>query len=322
MCIERCNYNVRYTDFIRALRHEAVKAGAEVEYSHGCSCQSMMHLMASQDIRQDRLAWLPKGIKVEEKCDTAFFVGCAPYFDVIFKDIGAVSTTGTGGALKLLNRAGVSFTLLANERCCGRDLLLTGDMEGFLALANANAEDFKKAGIKNIITACPECYYTLKIDYPRLVSGWNIEVTHLTEVIAPLIENGKLKIGKLDKKVTYHDPCTLGRYSRIFDQPRKILKSIQGIELIEMKDSREKSLCCGSSPWVACGSVNKQIQKERLGQAVATGADMLVTACYKCKIHLLCAGKTAEGDKVPQIEIIDLFELVDRALATEEVNTK
>ena len=318
LCLERCNYNVKFTDFIRALRYQAIKDGAEVEYNHGCTCQTVMHIMAQPCIQQDRMKWLPADIKLDEQSDTAFIVGCTPYFDAIFKDIGVNTVQGTVGALRLLNRAGVPFTLLPNERCCGRDLLLAGDREGFLALARANADELKKRGIKNIIVSCPEGYYTMKTDYPGFLDKWDINVKHITEVIAPLILGGKLATGILHKKVTFHDPCTLGRYSRIFDPPRQILQSVKGIEIIEMKDNREKSLCCGASPWAFCGSVNKQIQKERLAQAVATGAEVMVTACPKCLIHLRCAQQTAEADDVPKIEIRDLFELVSQALVTEE----
>lgn len=318
MCMERCNYNVKYSDFIRALRYQAIQDGAEVEYNHGCTCQTVMHLMGQRELKQNRLGWLPADIKPDKRSDTAFMIGCTPYFDVIFQDIKANTLAGTIGALRLLNRAGVAFNLLENERCSGRDLLLMGDMDGFLALARANQDEFKKNGIKHIIAACPECYYTLKVDYSRFLDKWDVEVKHITEVIAPLLEAGKLATGKMQQKVTFQDPCTLGRYSRIFDPPRQILQSVKGVEIIEMKDNREKALCCGATPWAFCGSVNKQIQVERLRQAADTGAGVLVTACPKCKIHLLCAQKSAEGEPVPQIEIKDIFEFIDQALAKEE----
>jgi Fe-S oxidoreductase len=279
-----------------------------------------MHIMAQRDIRQNRLKWLPEDIEVHRRCDTAFFVGCAPYFDVLFDDLGVKTVEGSKGALKLLNRAQIPFTLLPNERCCGRDLLLLGDMEGFLALARANMHEFNRRGIKNIITNCPECYYTLKVDYPKFLENWDINVMHITEVLAPLIENGQLVLGELKQKVTYHDPCTLGRYSRIFDQPRSILTSIEGLEVAEMVDNREKALCCGASPWAYCGAVNKQIQKERLAQAGATGADILVTVCPKCQIHFKCAQKNAENNDVCQIEIQDLFALAAQSLLPQEVS--
>ena len=318
MCMERCNYNVRYTDFIRALRHQALAEGSDVQYSHGGTPQSVMHIMARRDIKQDRLNWLPEDIKVQKRSDTAFFTGCAPYFDVIFNDLDLKTTEGPVGALRLLDRVEIPFTLLANERCCGRDLLLMGDADGFLALAQANMQEFGRRGIKNIITSCPECYYTLKADYPRFLPGWDINVRHITEVLAPLLESGELTLGKLEQRVTYHDPCTLGRYSRIFDEPRRILSSVDGLELVEMADSREKALCCGASPWVHCGLVNKQVQKERLAQAGATGAQVLVTACPKCQIHLTCAQKSAGDNGVCQIEIKDLYALAAQTLSPRE----
>ena len=320
MCMERCNYHVNFTDFIRSLRYKALLEGAEIQYSHGGAPQAMMHIMAHRDIRQNRLNWLPPDIEVQRQSDTAFFVGCAPYFDVLFSDLGARTAEGTKGALRLLNRARIPFTLLPNERCCGRDLLLAGDMDGFLALAQANLHEFKRKGVRKVITSCPEGYYTLKVDYPRFLKDWDLSVVHVTELIAPLIERGQLALSGLKQKVTYHDPCTLGRYSRIFDQPRRILASTDGLELVEMADNREKALCCGASPWLNCGAVNRQIQKERLAQAGATGADILVTACPKCQIHLKCAQKNSEDDDTCQIEIRDLFDLASQSLLPQEVS--
>ena len=320
MCMERCNYSVKFTDFIRYLRYKALAEGTEIQYSHGGIPQAIMHMMAHKDIKQNRLNWLTKDIKTTKHSDTAFFVGCAPYFDVLFSELGVKTIEGTKGALRLLNHGQIPFTILPNERCCGRDLLLMGDAEGFSSLARANAHELGRQGIKNIITNCPECYYTLKVDYPRFVNNWGINVTHMTEIMAPLIENNQLVLGELKQKVTYHDPCVLGRYLRIFDQPRRILNSVAGLEVVEMADSREKALCCGANPWVHCGSVNKQIQRERLDQAGATGSDILVTACPKCEIHLKCAQKTTEDNSVCQIEIQDIFHIAAQSLSPQEVS--
>jgi heterodisulfide reductase subunit D len=321
MCMERCNYNVNYTDFIRSLRHKAFIEGAELQYSHGGAPQTIMHIMGQDDLRQNRLNWLTGDIEVHKESDTAFFVGCAPYFDVMFSDLGVKTTEGTKGALKLLNIAQKAFTLIPNERCCGRDLLLLGDVEGFVALAQANIHEFNKRGITNIITSCPECYYTLKVDYARFVGGWNINIMHITEVIDPLIDNGQLVLGRLSRKVTYHDPCTLGRYSRIFDQPRHILAAVDGLEIVEMADTRERAMCCGASPWAYCSAVHKQMQKERLSQARATGAEILVTSCPKCLIHLTCAQTNAENNGVCRIEIRDMFYLISQSLLPQEKNS-
>jgi heterodisulfide reductase subunit D len=314
LCMERCNYNVKYTDFIRALRYKALQEGAQLEYNHGGIMQTIMHINSNGSAKGNEFSWLPSDVQVNEQSDTVFFIGCAPYFDIVFNDLETHVVDGTIGALRLLNRVQTPFKLLRNERCCGRDLLLIGDLQGFLNLAKANASEVSKRNIKKIITSCPECYYTLKVDYPKFVENWDIEVIHITEVLAPLITGSQLKLGRLEKKITYHDPCTLGRYSRIFEQPRVLLSTVDGLQLAEMSDNRERSLCCGASPWVYCSSINKQIQKERLGQAVATGAEMLITACPKCQIHLKCAQKEQNSDNVTKIEIQDMCSFVSKLL--------
>jgi Fe-S oxidoreductase len=313
MCVERCPYRVKFPEFIQALRSEALSDGIEPHCSHGGALQALMHLMSGDGLQQERLQWLPDDIELSKDCDTVFFVGCAPYFDVVFGDLGVNTLEGVKGALRLLNRAGIKFDIMENERCCGRDLLVQGDREGFAALAQANAEEFAGRGVKRIITNCPECQYTLRVDYPKVPGGAGIEVLHLTEVLAPLVESGELSLGSIEKRATYHDPCTLGRCSRVFDQPRQVLGSLSGLELAEMEQSREKTLCCGAVPWVQCGAVNRQIQEQRLGQAAATGADVLVTACPKCQIHLRCAQKNGEG-KITQVEIQDLADLLAESL--------
>ncbi|MFC1994602.1 (Fe-S)-binding protein [Chloroflexota bacterium] len=313
MCVERCNYRVGFPEFVQTLRSEAFAEGAQAQCSHGGALQALMHLMAAERLQQERMGWLPQDIELSEQCDTLFFVGCAPYFDVLFNDLEVHTLEGVKGALRLLNRAQIPFDLLANERCCGRDLLLRGDREGFLALARANKEEFARRGVRKIITNCPECYHTLRVDYSKMLGGTGIQVLHLTEVVAPLAQSGTLGLGRLEKRVTYHDPCTLGRCSRMFDEPRQILGAVAGLELTEVEQSRETALCCGASPWVHCGAVNRQIQEQRLVQAEASGADILVTACPKCQIHLKCAQKGVDGT-VSQIEIEDLACLVARSL--------
>ena len=123
LCVERCNYRVAFPEFISALRWEARNAGYEVKCSHGGALQALMHMMARQELRQDRLGWLPQEVTLSNDCDTLFFIGCAPYFDVLFNDMKVNTLEGVKGALRLLNRANMPFNLLVNERCCGRDLL-------------------------------------------------------------------------------------------------------------------------------------------------------------------------------------------------------
>jgi len=313
MCVERCNYRVGFPEFVNALRWEARSKGYQVQCAHGGALQALMHLMARPDLIQDRLGWLPPDIEVSSESDTVFFVGCAPYFDVIFEDLGARALQGTKGALRLLNRAGIPFRLLDNERCCGHDLLLQGDREGFAALARANIDELSRHGVRRVIVNCPEGYHTLKREYPAYIGGFDVEVVHLTELLAPLVESGKLELGGLETRVTYHDPCMLGRCSGLYDEPRTLLQGVSGLRLAEMEQNREKALCCGASPWAHCGAVNRQIQEKRLSQAAATGAEVMVTACPKCRIHLSCAQQIG-AQTSSQVPIEDLFSLLARSL--------
>jgi Fe-S oxidoreductase len=287
-------------------------------FTHGGLTESVMHIMGDGSLTQDRIAWIPGDIRLEPGSGTAFFTGCAPYFDAIFSDLGVRSTEGAASAMRLLNLAAVPFDVLASERCCGHDLLLAGDAEGFLELGRRNAAEFKERGIRRIITSCPECYHTLKTDYPRYIGDWPCEVVHILEL--PAIYDIKQERNPVDgKKVTYHDPCSLGRRLKLYDSPRKLLAALPGAEVIEMDDNRENALCCGASPWAFCGAVNKQIQDERLKQAAATGADCLVTACPKCLIHLTCAGTSGDG-KYNGIEITDLYSLLAPGPAAKETH--
>lgn len=313
MCYERCNYKVKFPEFINALRYEVVHEGARVQCSHGGSMQSIMHIMANDNTNQRRLDWLPEDIILTEQSDTRFFVGCAPYFDVMFKNLGVKTLDGVIGALRLLNKANVPFNLLANERCCGRDLLLQGDREGFQELVKINISEFNKHGVRRIITYCPECYACLKLEYPKISGNECIEVVSFYDLISPLLKNKNVFENGVNKRVTYQDPCSLGRGFKVFDVPRQLLANVPGVKLVEMENSRENSLCCGANPWAFCSSINRQVQEKRLGQAANISADLLVTACPKCQIHLKCA-QNSDGSQAAQIEIQDLASLVAGAL--------
>jgi heterodisulfide reductase subunit D len=320
LCSTRCSYNVNYVEFIRYLRMKSRENGTRIIYSHSGIPDSIMHIMGKHDVEQNRLGWLPGDIRTDTSADTAFFVGCSPYFDTIFRDINVKTTDSSIGAMRLLNAAGVPFRLLANERCCGHDLLLSGDAKGFMDLALANLEELKKQGITKLITSCPECYYTLKIDYSKFVDKWDMEIQHLLEIPAIFeVVNKSTAKGSGPRRLTYQDSCRLGRFLKLYEEPRSLLGSIKGVELVEMTSSRENSICCGSSPWMFCGAVNRRIQDERLLQAADTGADCLVTSCPKCQIHLTCA-QVAQGANSNKIVIRDLYNLVSDSLEPEENN--
>ena len=316
-CEAICQSGVRYAEFIKGLRGEAHELGMTGQCTHGGALQSLMHIMTSDELKQNRLGWLPKQLKTATTSDTFYFVGCAPYFDTFFADLGVRTLSAAKGAIALLNRLDIVPALAPNERCCGHDMLWGGDVENFLKLAQHNVQAITETGAKRVVITCPEGYQTLKNEYPRYLGNLGFEVIHLSELIAERVSSGDLKFSGMNKKVTYHDPCRLGRFSGIYDEPRTILEAIPGLELVEMDHNRATALCCGTQFWMNCGAVSKQIQAELLREAKGTGADVLVTACPKCQIHLKCAMHDEKLGEELQMEIQDIAGLVASALAKE-----
>jgi len=317
LCRQRCPLDIEYDELIRTCRSKALANGIFGNCSHGGVMYSLARLMANSKTEQNRLEWVPQEAEIAKKGDVLYYVGCLPYLNTVFDDIGVKSIEIAQSMLKVLNAAGIKPVLLENERCCGHDLSFAGDSEGFERLAQLNLTAIKKSRVSTVVTACPECYRTLKVDYAEWFGKPKFEVLHSSEFLTNLIENGKIKFnGKLTKKVSYQDPCRLGRHMGVYDSPRKVITSIPGVELLEMERNRENALCCGVSAWLGCGRHSKQMQMERLAEAKGTTADLLVTACPKCQIHLNCA----LSEKLPvkreevAIETCDLSVLVARAL--------
>ncbi|MDD4858913.1 MAG: (Fe-S)-binding protein [Dehalococcoidales bacterium] len=315
LCEARCQSGVQYTELVKEMRVEAHAAGESGQCTHGGTLEAMMHLMNNENLEQNRLGWLDNNLKTSTESEVLFFTGCAPYFDVIFADLGVKTLDTTKGAVKLLNRIGITPAVMPNERCCGHDLLWAGDTGNFTNLAKLNLAEIAKTKAKKIVTTCPECYQALKYEYPRYTGNTGLEVVHISQTLAEAVANGKLKFRELKKKVTYHDPCRLGRFAGIYDAPRAVIDAIPGVQMAEMAHSRSGALCCGTQAWLNCGSVNKQIQTERLKEAAATGADIMLTSCPKCQIHLKCALTDGRLDKELQIQITDLTGLAARAVA-------
>jgi Fe-S oxidoreductase len=268
--------------------------------------QTWGRMMTNPDLHQNRLDWLEEDLEISTDSDTILFVGCLPYYDTTFNKIGFEGLEIARAALKILNTLGIKPQVMAEERCCGHDQLWEGDMETFQALAKLNIESLKQTGAKQIISTCPECVRTLKIDYPNFVEPHGMKVLHLTELLAdhPLPQRQPTTL-----KVTYQDPCNLGRHLGIYQPPRQVLSDI-GVELQEMERTKNASLCCGTSCWRACGQVSKNIQVERLKEARSTGAEILVTTCLKCQIHFKCAQNDPILKDHIDIPIQDLTTLV------------
>jgi heterodisulfide reductase subunit D len=318
MCNERCPSDVNYSEFIRDVRAEASKIGQEGECSHGGALQSLMRIMTSPNLKQNRLDWISRDLKVSKQGEYLYFVGCLPYFDAFFTELDLNTVSIAKGTVKLLNYLGIEPVVMKDERCCGHDLLWTGDIENFKRLAQHNKTEIEKTGAKKVIVSCPEGYTTLKVDYPKYVGDLGVEVIHISELLADNLTDNKLKFKKVRKKVTYQDPCRLGRYSGIYEQPREVMEAIEGLQLNEMAKSGHSAVCCGTSAWINCSSVSKQIQIDRLKEAKSTRADYLVTACPKCQIHFICSMKDENTPKDARIKVIDFATLIANSLKYNE----
>jgi len=314
-CQLKCPCDVNYPLFIQKMRAIASNNGEHGDCAHSGTTQSLTRLMANSTIQQRRLEWLSDGCRISDQSRVLFWVGCAPYFDTIFEDLGFKVTDIAKGSLRILNLLGIEPKVLLNEKCCGHDMLWTGDVETFEKLAEQNAAMIKEAGVEKIIFSCPECYRTFKEDYPDYVEI-GCELQHISEFLSEAIEKQQLSFKETRKKLTYQDPCRLGRHLGVYDPPREVIEAIPGVELVEMKHNREESLCCGTSAFTNCDLYSKQIRVERLLEAKATGADTLITTCPKCQIHFRCAMVNKAEEKGPdiEIEVMDMVNLVANAL--------
>jgi len=231
------------------------------------------------------------------KAETLYFAGCT--FSLA-PEITAVPVAAT----KLLTIAGVNFSLLGkDELCCGSTALRLGDRKLFEELSHENAK--KLAGYEQVVTSCAGCFKTMSQDYPE--EGRPAAI-HLSQLLLQLLESGRLKPHALNAKVTYHDPCHLGRHSEIYDPPRKVIASIPGVKLVEMKHSRENSRCCGAGAGVKTANpqISIEIAKRRVSEAMETGAEILVSACPFCEQNL----KEAAESLGSKIRVMDIAELL------------
>lgn len=286
---------------------------------------------------KDRAKGLPPG--AAPGADTVFFAGCAASY-------GEKEIAESSG--RILNALG-GYMLLPDEQCCGHPLFAMGHYDAFRKQMDMNFEAMKKTGAKRLVTACAECYKTWKVDYPRMMktnsSDLPFEVVHISELVARGLENGSLSLpGRIDLKVAWHDPCNLGRMSEpyvhwegsrgqwgclepdegfpnkefrrgtsgVYDEPRKILAAVPGIELLELKRHHEFSWCCGGHGGVpeAYPELTAHAVSERLEEVKDSGAEAVVSACPYCK-ETFRAG-IRERDQ--QVRVLDITEIIAQAL--------
>jgi Fe-S oxidoreductase len=259
--------------------------------------------------RATRADWA-EGLSVSpfaEEMDYLYFVGCYFAYDPRLKKV-AVATA------KILNTAGVSFGILgSSESCCGESIRKTGGEQEFRDLARGNIKTFIDHGVKKIIVSSPHCFHTFKNEYPEFMVDF--EVVHISQLLAELIEDGRLDLSEeYAKRVTYHDPCYLGRHNGVYDEPRQILHKVPGLELIEMPASRQDSLCCGGGGgriWMETPK-SERFSDLRVQQATETGAEVLATTCPYCITNFEESRLGLEGGEVIQVK--DLTEIVAEAI--------
>lgn len=244
-----------------------------------------------------------------ESPDILFWVGCAGSFDDRAKKI-------TKALVKILNHCNVSFAVLGTEESCSGDpAKRAGNEFTFQMQAMMNIQVLNGYEVKKIVTACPHCFNTLKNEYPEL--GGNYEVIHHTQLIQELINQGKLSLQNSEtfkgKKITFHDPCYLGRANDVYEAPRSLIEKLDA-ELVEMKRCKSKGLCCGAGGaqmFKEAEKGNKEINIERTEDALETSSQFIATGCPFCNTMMTDGIKNFE--KEDSIKVLDVAELIANA---------
>jgi len=258
----------------------------------------------------NRANWA-KGLDIadirEESKENLYFVGCAQCSNQRDQEVARAM-------VDVFNKANVDFGFLGrDEACCGDVALRTGELGLFEEIAIINIENFQKCNVAKIVTTSPHCYHVIKNEYPKY--GGDFEVLHYTQFVEELIEKGQLTFSRsIDKAVTFHDPCFLGRYNDLYESPRKILKAIPVLQIVEMAKSREQAECCGGGGggcWMDIRA-GERLSERRITQAVETGARILAVACPFCLAMFEDAVKTKAYDE--KIEVKHIVELVMQAM--------
>ncbi|MGY0288724.1 MAG: (Fe-S)-binding protein [Thermoproteota archaeon] len=303
-CEEVCQTSLNLVDLWEKVRNDLVKDG-KAPLVHHKRIRDLAEKFDNPygEPREKREEWI-RGFKYRDSGDTIYFAGCTASFRA--PEI-AKST------VNLFNKAGLEVAYLGRyEYCCGSPFLRTGQRDIAYEFFKKNIEEWRKRGVKRIITSCAGCYRTLLLDYPKIAKElgyeWNFEVLHSSQVLNKLIKEGKISPRKLDATVTYHDPCHLGRHAKVYEEPREVIRAM-GANLVEMERNRGDSFCCGSG-----GGVKSQFKdlalsmgKIRINEARETGAEYLISCCPFCKYHMKDAAK-AEGI---EIKVVDLVEVLD-----------
>ena len=319
-CEEACPVDIEHVPLILQLRQNLAMEQAEVP-------EGVAEAVGGMETRQhpwrgaagDRTAWyedldVPVPVLSEvddpENIEVLYWVGCAAAYDERLQKVARA-------LVRIMHRAGVRFAVLGpEESCTGDPMRRTGNEFHFDLQAKQNVETLNSYGVKTIVTHCPHCLQTLGNDYKAY--GGFYQVMHHSQFVWHLIEEGRIQLdGALDETLTFHDPCYLGRYNRIFDPPRQVLDRL-GARRVEMPRSRERSFCCGAGGghFFYEDESGGKINRNRTQEAVATGATTIATGCPFCLAMLEDGVRAVDPDG--RVRVRDFVELVDEALAAAE----
>jgi Fe-S oxidoreductase len=319
-CVEECPVDIEHIDHIDGMRRHQVL----IESAFPVEAAGMLKNLENKgdpwgmgaNRRGDWIGELDFEIpvvdgKIGDDIEYLFWVGCAGALEDRAKKT-------TKAIASLLHTAGVTFAVLGPaETCTGDPARRIGNEFVFSMLAQQNIETLNEAAPKTIVASCPHCFNTIAKEYPQL--GGNYEVIHHTQLLARLVEAGKLTPdGKaVPEKVTYHDPCFLGRHNKVYTAPRQIMEHVPGVEAVEMHRCKERGFCCGAGGarmWME-ERIGKRINTERIEEALALDPDTISTACPYCLVMLgdAVAAKKASGDAKDTLEVIDVAQLLVRS---------
>jgi heterodisulfide reductase subunit D len=274
------------------------------------------HNITGED-NANRLIWsqnlehIPPGLEAKRGAEVVYFVGCVASF---FPRTYRVPQT----FVSILEAGNVDFTTLGGQEwCCGYPLLSMGRLEEARTLIQHNVAQVKQLGASRVTFACPSCYHMWKFVYPDVLGEEvGLEVLHATELLNELIAQGAIELGELELRVTYHDPCDLGRKSAVFEAPRQVLQSIPGLTLVEMSSSRQISECCGGGGNLESfdPDVVSEVSLRRVDRACEVDAQVIASACQQCERTLTRAVRHHEGARRARVKVMDVTELIWQAM--------
>jgi len=309
-CAERCPKEIRPYEVILALRSNVVESGRVRPTVRDALESTFMHGNPWGRAREKRSDWLGdlevKILNPGEKTDCLYFTCCTAAYDPRVQELAK-------SMIKVLESSKINFAILGNEEsCCANEINELGEKGLFEMAQENNRKTFSQFSFTQMVTTSPHCYHAFLNEY----QGIQFDVLHYTQLFSNLIQEGRLQFkGELDKKITYHDPCFLGKQNKIFEEPRQVLQSIPGVTYLEMDRSRERSLCCeggGGRMWMESESTEERLAEIRVKDAVRMEADIIATACPFCLLTLEDAVKTTGNEE--KIQLKDIVELVSEVI--------